>query len=189
MPAPPAAGQSSAFPEAAATIVHTAALGTYDYWDGRTGSLEDSDWGYGATAKYLTGSAGGTRLGLGLTWVRNNLDTGSSDLVAGNHRFQGELTVERTAVDFLYGLPENRNGNVPYFLGGVGRQSGRGGTTDGGSATVRERFWELGMGIINGQAQALAFALEAKYAGAWENWEIGGDRGMVELSMSVGYNW
>ena len=185
----PAIAQQSATLDAAPTIVHTAAVGTYNYWDGQGSGLDDSDWGYGATWKFLTGAVGGSRLGLGVTWIRNGLSIGSGGYSAGDHTFVDRLTLERTAVDLLYGLPENRNGNVPYFLVGAGRLSGSGDTAGGDSASVSERFWEAGMGIVNGQAAALAFALEAKYVASWGGQEVRSDDGLVELSMSVGYNW
>lgn len=185
----PASAQQLATMDAAPTVVHTAAVGTYNYWDGQGSGLDDSDWGYGATFKFLTGSVGGSRLGLGVTWIRNGLSIGSGGYAAGDHTFVDRLTMERTAVDFLYGLPENRNGNVPYFLAGIGRLSGSGDTADGGTASASERFWEAGMGIVNGQAASLAFALEAKYVAGWGGQEVRSDNGLVELSMSVGYNW
>lgn len=185
----PVSAQQSATLDAAPTIVHTAAVGTYNYWDGQGGGLDDSDWGYGATAKFLTGSTGGTRLGLGVTWIRNDLDTGSGGYATGGKTWVDDLTQERIALDLLYGLPENRNGNIPYFLAGGGRMTTRGDTADGGSPSEGERFWEVGMGIVNGQAAALAFALEAKYIGSWGSREARADDGLLELSMSVGYNW
>jgi hypothetical protein len=187
--AEPVFAQQSATLDAAPTIVHAGVLGTYNYWDGQGSGLEDSDWGYGGTFKFLTGTTGGTRLGMSVTWVRNGLDTGSGGYQADGRTFIERLTMDRTAVDFLYGLPENRNGNVPYFLAGGGRLQAEGDTAAGDTASLSERFWEVGVGIVNGQSDALAFALEAKYLGTWGGQEVRSDDGLVELSMSVGYNW
>ncbi|MFB6260791.1 MAG: hypothetical protein ABEJ96_02895 [Thiohalorhabdaceae bacterium] len=44
------------------------------------------------------------------------------------------------------------------------------------------------MGIINGGSQYTAFALELKYIGSLDD-KVRRDDGIIELSLSLGYNW
>jgi len=182
--APPAAAQSR---QASGSILHTALLGTYGFWMGQDSALEGQGAGYGATVRYLGGSPGGTRLGVGINWVRNTLAV-KDRYRADGRTFTDDLTTRRTGVDLYYGLPANERGNVPYFLAGGGRMVTAGDTAANGNIATGENFWEAGMGIINGGSQYTAFALELKYIRAMEQ-KIRADDGIIQLSMSVGYNW
>ena len=169
------------------SIFHTAVLGTYGYWVSQNSDLADTGYGYGATARYFGGSNAGSRLGIGVNWVRNRLKV--DDTYAADGRTYGDnLTLRRLGVDLYYGLPANTRGNVPYFLAGGGRMTAEGDTTAGETVETRETFWEAGMGIINGGSGYTAFALELKYIRALEE-KVRDDDGLLQLSMSFGYNW
>ena len=168
-------------------ILHTAFLGGYSLWLGQSGDLESRNWAYGGTLRYFGGASGGTRLGFGANWLRNNVSI-NGRYRTGGRTFTDELRLTRLGGDLYYGLPPNRRGNVPYFLAGGGQLTAEGETAGGATAELEEGFWEVGMGIINGGSNYTAFALELKYIGKLEN-EVRSDDGMIQLSMSVGYNW
>ncbi|MFA9460834.1 hypothetical protein [Thiohalorhabdus methylotrophus] len=168
-------------------IVHTAALVGYDVWIGQSSELSDRRWGYGATFKYFGGSAETSRLGIGVTWMHNTLKV-SSPYSADGRTFDEDLDLDRVGVDLYYGLPANTRNEVPYFLAGGGQLTAEGGTVNGDTESVSENFWEVGMGIINGGSRYTSFALELKYIGKMGS-EIREDDGIIELSMSIGYNW
>ncbi len=181
------AGPASAQPAGNGPIFHTAFLGGYSLWLGQGKELEDRNWAYGGTVRYFGGSSGGTRLGIGVNWVRNEVGL-KRDYTAGDHTFTEDLTLTRLGGDLYYGLPANRRGNVPYFLAGGGRLTAEGETAAGATEELEGSFWEAGMGIINGGSNYTAFALELKYIGQLDD-ELRSDDGMIQLSMSVGYNW
>jgi hypothetical protein len=168
-------------------ILHTAILGSYGYWLGQDSELDNKGYGYGATIRYMGGSQASTRLGVGVNWVRNRLKV--DDTYRANGRtFTDDLTMRRLGMDLYYGLPANTRGNVPYFLAGGGRLTTKGDTVGDGSVETGEGFWEVGMGMINGGSGYTAFALELKYIGTMGK-KIRSDNGLIELSMSIGYNW
>ncbi|KPV40465.1 hypothetical protein AN478_06655 [Thiohalorhabdus denitrificans] len=169
------------------SILHTAAVAGYDFWLGQRNELPDQDWSYGATIKYFGGSPESNRLGLGVNWMHSTLDV-SSPVAADDRSFTDELVLDRVGVDLYYGMPANDRNEVPYFLAGGGRLTAEGDTAAGETDSVQETFWQVGMGIINGDAQNTAFALELKYIGK-AGTEIREDNGIIELSMSLGYNW
>jgi hypothetical protein len=182
--APAAAQQAGGGPGGRGTIFHTAAVGSYGYWLGQGSKLPETKWGYGATVRYLPA---GMPFGLGFNWMRNRLDI-SGTYRADGHVFNDELTMERLGGDLYYQLEPNARGNVPYLLAGGGTFTGTGDVAAGGTEAVSETFWEAGLGIINGGSSYTAFALELKYIGAIDR-KIRNDDGIIELSMSVGYNW
>lgn len=165
-------------------ILHTAAVGAYDHWLGQSGRLDDGNWGYGATVRYF---AGGAPLGIGFHWMRNKVDVSGSYRAQG-HTFNDTLTMDRLGADLYYPLEPNSRGNVPYLLAGGGRLTAEGDTTAGTTEEESGTFWEAGLGIINGGANYTAFALELKYIGTL-NEKVRSDDGIIELSMSIGYNW
>ena len=120
--------------------------------------------------------------------MQNTLDV-SGSYNAGGNTYTDELDLDRVGVDLYYGLPANERNNVPYFLAGGGRLTAEGTTTADSTASAEESFWEVGMGIINGGSGYTAFALELKYIGKAGGAEIRKDDGIIELSMSIGYNW
>ncbi|HKJ88177.1 MAG TPA: hypothetical protein VKA48_06685, partial [Gammaproteobacteria bacterium] len=166
---------------------HTAALAGYDYWLGQASNLPSQRWGYGATIKYFGGSSSSSRLGVGVNWMHNTLNVSSSYTAAGK-TFTDKLDTDRVGVDLYYGLPANERNNVPYFLAGGGHLTAKGTTTAGKKESAGGNFWEAGMGIINGGSRYTAFALELKYVGKVGS-GVRKDDGILELSMSIGYNW
>ncbi|HKJ72176.1 MAG TPA: hypothetical protein VKA55_10525 [Gammaproteobacteria bacterium] len=181
--APAAAQQAGGDSGGGSSVTHLAVVGAYDYWLGQDSHLKDSGWGYGATLRYLSG---GMPLGFGVTWMRNKVDI-SGTYRADGHAFTNRLTMDRLGADLYYPMAPNARGNVPYLLAGGGRMTTDGDLAGGGSATVRESFWEAGMGIVNGGSRYTAFALELKYVAPLQR-KVRKDDGMIELSMSVGYN-
>jgi hypothetical protein len=125
--------------------------------------------------------------GLGVNWMRTRLDV-SGGYRADGKTFRNELTLDRLGADLYYRLPANTRGNVPYLLAGGGRLSAEGDLAGGGSGDSDGSFWEAGLGIINGGSSYTAFALELKYIGTLDE-KVRRDDGIIELSMSVGYNW
>lgn len=181
--------QGGADDSGSGTIFHTALVGSYGFWMGQPGELDDKKWGYGATVRYFSG---GAPVGIGFNWMRHKLD------VSGTYRtesetFRNQVTMDRLGGDLYYRLPPNARGNVPYLLAGGGQVTAQGDLADGGSAgggsgDATGAFWEAGMGIINGGSQYTAFALELKYIGSLDD-KVRRDDGIIELSLSMGYNW
>lgn len=165
-------------------ILHTAAVGAYDHWLGQSGRLDGGKWGYGATVRYF---AGGAPFGIGFNWMRNKLDVSGSYRAQG-HTFNDTLTMDRLGADLYYPLEPNSRGNLPYLLAGGGRLTTEGKTAGGATEEESGTFWEAGLGIINGGSNYTAFALELKYIGTL-NEKVRSDDGIIELSMSIGYNW
>jgi len=168
-------------------IFHTAILGSYGYWLGQDSELDNKGYGYGATIRYMGGSQASTRLGVGVNWVRNRLKVDNT-YRANGRTYTDDLTLRRLGMDLYYGLPANTRGNVPYFLAGGGRMTAQGDTAGQGGVETNEGFWEVGMGMINGGSGYTAFALELKYIGTTGQ-KVRSDNGLIELSMSIGYNW
>jgi len=156
----------------------------YDFWLGQPSPLDDQKFGYGATIRYL---GSGFPVGIGVNWMRNKLDIAGS-YSAEDQTFRNELTLDRVGADLYYRLPPNSRGNVPYLLAGGGQLTAEGDLVSGGSGDLEGSFWEAGLGIINGGSDYTAFALELKYIGS-VNEKIRRDDGIIELSMSIGYNW
>lgn len=171
-------------PSGSGTIVHTAVVGSYSQWLGQSRALSDQRWGYGATIRYL---AGGMPLGLGVNWMRNDFDT-SGTYRADGKDFRGELSMDRLGGDLYYRLPPNARGNVPYLLAGGGQTLVEGDLASGERGEAEGAFWEAGLGIVNGGSNYTAFALELKYVGTLDD-KVRRDDGIIELSMSIGYNW
>ncbi|MEF8981117.1 hypothetical protein [Thiohalorhabdus sp.] len=166
------------------SIFHTAVVGSYGFWVGQPSELDDNKWGYGATVRYFSG---GLPLGVGVSWMRHKLD------VSGTYRteseaFRNQLTLDRLGVDLYYRLPPNARGNVPYLLAGGGQVTAKGDLAGGGNGEATGGFWEAGMGIINGGSRYTAFSLELKYIGSLDD-KVRQDDGIIELSLSMGYNW
>lgn len=182
-----AAGQQApeeSAPSGQGSIFHTAVVGSYGFWLGQADGLDDKKWGYGATVRYLSS---GVPVGIGFNWMRHKLD------VSGTYRtesqsFRNQVTMDRLGGDLYYRLPPNARGNVPYLLAGGGQVSAEGDLVGGGSGDATGAFWEAGLGIINGGSQYTAFALELKYIGSLDD-KVRRDDGIIELSMSMGYNW
>ena len=165
-------------------VLHTAVVGAYDHWLGQSARLDGGKWGYGATIRYLSG---GAPFGIGFNWMRNKVDVSGSYRAQG-HTFNDTLTMDRVGADLYYPLEPNSRGNLPYLLAGGGRLTTEGETTAGTTEAESGTFWEAGLGIINGGANYTAFALELKYIGTL-NEKVRSDDGIIELSMSIGYNW
>ena len=180
----PAQSQGGSANTSGGGVLHTAVVGAYDHWLGQSGRLDNGKWGYGATIRYLSG---GAPFGIGVNWMRNKVDV-SGRYRAQGHTFNDTLTMDRLGADLYYPLEANSRGNVPYLLAGGGRLSAEGETASGSTESESGTFWEAGLGIINGGSNYTAFALELKYIGTLDE-KVRSDDGIIELSMSIGYNW
>jgi len=176
--------QEGAEDSGSGTIFHTALVGSYGFWMGQPGQLDDQKWGYGATVRYFSG---GPPVGIGFNWIRHKLDV-SGSYGTESETFRDQVTMDRIGGDLYYRLAPNARGNVPYLLAGGGQVTAEGDLADGGSGEATGAFWEAGMGIINGGSQYTAFALELKYIGSLDD-KVRQDDGIIELSLSMGYNW